>query len=79
MIDPDSQCNLTRTFFTPETTRNTPASVLSDHQGDQLPLGAAIYETHIENLDPAASPIHLERPEKSGRVSEYSATGINET
>ncbi|MGI9106896.1 MAG: ParA family protein [Pyrinomonadaceae bacterium] len=70
MIDLDSQGNLTRTFLTPDMIRNTLANVLIDNKGDQLPFGAAIYETHIENLDLAASHIRLARLEKSGQFDD---------
>src|SRR5918998_4514566 len=70
MIDLDSQCNLTRTFLTPDIIKNTLANVLVDNKGDQLPFSAAIYETHIENLDLAASHIRLARLEKSGQFDD---------
>jgi len=70
MIDLDSQCNLTRTFLSPEMIQNTLANVLIDNKGDELPFGAAIYETHIENLDLAASHIRLARLEKSGQFDD---------
>jgi chromosome partitioning protein len=65
MIDLDSQVNLTRTFLAPEMIKNTLANVLVDNKGDELPFSAAIYETHIVNLDLAASHIRLARLEKS--------------
>jgi chromosome partitioning protein len=70
MIDLDSQCNLTRTFLTPEMIQNTLANVLIDNKGDGLPFGAAIYETHIENLDLAASHIRLAKLEKSSQFDD---------
>ncbi len=70
MIDLDSQCNLTRTFLTPEMIQNTLANVLIDNKGDGLPFSAAIYETHIENLDLAASHIRVARLEKSGQFDD---------
>jgi chromosome partitioning protein len=70
MIDLDSQGNLTRTFLTPDMIQNTLANVLIDNKGDQLPFGAAVYETHIENLDLAASHIRLARVEKSGQFDD---------
>lgn len=69
MIDLDSQCNLTRTFLSPEMIQNTLANVLID-KGEQLPFQAAIYETHIDNLDLAASHIRLARLEKSGQFDD---------
>jgi chromosome partitioning protein len=69
MIDLDSQCNLTRTFLSPEMIQNTLANVLID-KGEHLPFQAAIYETHIENLDLAASHIRLARLEKSGQFDD---------
>lgn len=69
MIDLDSQCNLTRTFLSPEMIQNTLANVLID-KGEQLPFQAAIYETHIENLDLAASHIRVARLEKSGQFDD---------
>ncbi len=70
MIDLDSQCNLTRTFLTPDMIQITLANVLIDNKGDRLPFNAAIYETHIENLDLAASHIRLARLEKSGQFDD---------
>ncbi|HEV7858162.1 MAG TPA: ParA family protein [Pyrinomonadaceae bacterium] len=70
MIDLDSQCNLTRTFLSPEMIQNTLANVLIDNKVEQLPFQAAIYETHIENLDLAASHIRLARLEKSGQFDD---------
>jgi cellulose biosynthesis protein BcsQ len=70
MIDLDSQCNLTRTFLAPDMIQNTLANVLIDNKGDQLPFRAAIYETHIENLDLAAAHIRLARLEKSGQFDD---------
>lgn len=70
MVDLDSQCNLTRTFLAPEMIQNTLASVLIDNKGEQLPFSAAIYETHIENLDLAAAHIRLARLEKSGQFDD---------
>lgn len=70
MIDLDSQCNLTRTFLTPDMIQNTLANVLIDNKGDRLPFTAAVYETHIENLDLAASHIRLARLEKSGQFDD---------
>ncbi len=37
MIDLDSQCNLTRTFLTPDIIKNTLANVLVDNKGDGSP------------------------------------------
>lgn len=70
MIDLDSQCNLTRTFLAPDIIRNTLANVLIDNKGDGLPFAAAVYETHIENLDLAASHIRIARLEKSGQFDD---------
>lgn len=70
MIDLDSQCNLTRTFLAPEMIKNTLANVLIDNKGDGLPFSAAVYETHIENLDLAASHIRIARLEKSGQFDD---------
>ncbi len=70
MIDLDSQCNLTRTFLSPDLIQNTLANVLTDEKGERLPFPAAIYETHIENLDLAASHIRLARLEKSGQFDD---------
>jgi chromosome partitioning protein len=70
MIDLDSQCNLTRTFLTPDMIENTLANVLIDNKGDGLPFNAAVYETHIENLDLAAAHIRLARLEKSGQFDD---------
>jgi chromosome partitioning protein len=70
MIDLDSQCNLTRTFLTPDIIKNTLANVLVDNRGDGLPFSAAVYETHIERLDLAAAHIRLARLEKSGQFEE---------
>lgn len=69
MIDLDSQCNLTRTFLSPDMIQNTLANVLID-KGEHLPFQAAIYETHIDNLDLAASHIRLARLEKSGQFDD---------
>lgn len=41
-----------------------------DNKGDGLPFGAAIYETHIENLDLAASHIRLAKLEKSNQFDD---------
>ncbi|MCP9495161.1 MAG: ParA family protein [Pyrinomonadaceae bacterium MAG19_C2-C3] len=70
LIDLDSQCNLTRTFIAPEMITNTLVSVLIDDKGERLPFSAAIYETHIQNLDLAASHIRLARLEKSGQFDD---------
>jgi chromosome partitioning protein len=70
MVDLDSQCNLTRTFLAPEMIQNTLANVLIDNKGEQLPFNAAIYETHIDNLDLAAAHIRLARLEKSGQFDD---------
>lgn len=70
MIDLDSQCNLTRTFLAPEMIQNTLANALIDNKGNQLPFRAAIYETHIENLDLAVAHIRLARLEKSGQFDD---------
>lgn len=70
MVDLDSQCNLTRTFLAPDMIQNTLANVLIDTKGEQLPFSAAIYETHIDNLDLAAAHIRLARLEKSGQFDD---------
>src|SRR5205085_3939286 len=70
MIDLHSQCNLTRTFLAQDMIQNTLANVLIDNEGDRLPFTAAVYETHIENLDLAASHIRLARLEKSGQFDD---------
>lgn len=69
MVDLDSQCNLTRTFLAPEMIQNTLANVLIDNK-EGLPFGAAVYETHIDNLDLAAAHIRLARLEKSGQFDD---------
>jgi chromosome partitioning protein len=50
--------------------QNTLANVLIDNKGDGLPFGAAVYETHIDNLDLAASHIRIARLEKSGQFDD---------
>jgi chromosome partitioning protein len=83
MIDLDSQCNLTRTFLSPDLIQNTLANVLLDEKGARLPFAASIYETHIQNLDLAASHIRLARLEKSGQFDDLfrlkDALGLLET
>jgi chromosome partitioning protein len=69
MVDLDSQVNLTRTFLAPELIKNTLANVLLDNK-EGLPFSAAVYETHIENLDLAAAHIRLARLEKSGQFDD---------
>jgi len=64
--------------------QNTPANVLIDNKGDGLPFAAAIYETHIENLDLAAShipapPLLLTEPNSNKAIALDSVTYMRDS
>lgn len=69
LIDYDSQCNSTYTFFPSDAVQATLADVLVGH-GKLLDIKQAIYETHLQNLDLAASHIRLAMVERQVQIEE---------
>jgi chromosome partitioning protein len=69
LVDLDSQCNTTMTFFSPEQITTTLADVLVGHE-NRAPITAAIYETHIQNLDLLPSHIRLALTERMVQIEE---------
>lgn len=69
LVDLDSQCNTTTTFFSSADISLTLADVLVGHQ-DRKPLVDSIYETHLENLDLAPSHIRLAMIERQVQIED---------
>ena len=69
LVDFDSQCNSTNSFLAREIVNITLADVLVGH-GDRPAIDAAIYETHLEGLDLAASHIRLAMVERQVQIEE---------
>lgn len=69
LVDLDSQCNTTMTFFAPEQISTTLADVLVGHE-NRAPIASAVYETHIQNLDLLPSHIRLALTERMVQIEE---------
>lgn len=69
LVDFDSQCNSTNSFLAREIVSVTLADVLVGH-GERPPIDSAIYQTHLEGLDLAASHIRLAMVERQVQIEE---------
>jgi chromosome partitioning protein len=69
LVDLDSQCNTTMTFFGADEITTTLADVLVGHE-NRAPITSAVYETHIQNLDLLPSHIRLALTERMVQIEE---------